>query len=59
MKPTLYKWEAETELKLDVDDLRGIVMQLEAICNGWGMDFEPVEEEECFISYINWTIPYD
>lgn len=41
------------ELILDFDDLMGIVMQLEAIAAGWGMDFtvHTIEEKEI----INWT----
>lgn len=36
------------ELIIDFDDLMGIVMQLEAIVAGWGMDFtvHTIEEKE-------------
>ena len=46
----------QPELILDVEDLAGIIMQLKAITNGWGMDFTPVEYDE-IIKIWEWSSP--
>lgn len=40
-----YMWEDDS-IVLDVDDLQGMIMQLEAIVNDWGMDFVPLPKED-------------
>jgi len=46
----------QEELTIDIGDLEGIIQQLEAITQGWGMDFDCIDiDEEPSIEYTKGT----
>ncbi len=50
----IYSYQIVDNYEIDIEDLEGIIQQLDAILLGWGMDFNVVVKDEDPDNYFIW-----